>query len=376
MPAQNHSRLRLRAYALVATAAIAAMLLPSGASGAVKWVVKGHGFGHGVGMSQYGAYGYALHGRDYRFILGHYYKGTSLAQAPAKPVRVLLTIAGGDVGFTKATGACGRKLDPQKSYRAHLNGDGVRLRSSTGKPLADCGHKLRASGDGRVRISGVGRYRGAFEAVPTSSGGSLNVINALSVDKYVQGVIAGEMPSSWPLDALKVQAVAARSYALGSTVNGNGFQLYDDTRSQVYNGIAGETSRTNRAAQATKGEVLMYGGEIASTYYSACSGGETENVEFGFIGSDPVPYLKGVDDPFDGDCPLHTWKRTFSAGEVANRLGVAGKLKAVEVTKHGVSPRIVWARLVGTRGTTKMRGDRIQSALGVYSTWMRFKRVG
>ncbi|MEK6278206.1 MAG: SpoIID/LytB domain-containing protein [Actinomycetota bacterium] len=378
MDGHIHSRFAMRALLACAAALACALLVAPTAGAAVKWVVKGRGFGHGVGMSQYGAYGYATHGRDHQFILGHYYQGVSIGQSPAAPVRVLLTIAGGDVSFSKATAACGRVLNPAKSYRAHRNGGGVRLLSSGGSPLANCGDKLRATGSGKVRIAGQGAFRGAFEAVPTSSGGSLNVINAVNVDKYVQGVIAGEMPSSWPLEALKVQAVAARSYALSSQVNGNGFGLYDDTRSQVYNGIAGETARTNRAAKETKQEVIMYGGEIVRAYYSASSGGETENVEYGFIGSDPIPYLKGVEDPFDADAPLplHSWKLTFSSSAISSRLGVPGKLKEVQITKHGVSPRIVWAKLIGTGGTKKMRGDQIQSALGAYSTWMRFKKVG
>jgi stage II sporulation protein D len=365
---------RLRA---ALAAALACLLL--GAAGAeAKWVVKGHGFGHGVGMSQYGAYGYATHGKDHEFILRHYYQGVSVVQAATKQVRVLLTTAGSDITFSKATGGCGESLDPKRSYRAHRNGGGVRLLSKRGKPMASCGAKLRASGNGRVRIAGVGAYRGSLEAVPSSIGGSLNVVNAVNVDNYVQGVIAGEMPSSWPLEALKVQAVAARSYALSSQVNGNGFGLYDDTRSQVYRGISGETARTNRAAETTKGEVIEYAGEVVRAYYSASSGGHTESVEYGFIGSEPIPYLKGVEDPFDGDAPLplHSWRLSFSAGAISSRLGVPGRLKAVRITKQGVSPRIVWAKLIGTRGTKKMRGDQIQSALGGYSTWMRFKRVG
>jgi len=375
MPEREETRFlrRLRAAAL---AACACLMLGASAAEA-KWVVKGHGFGHGVGMSQYGAYGYATHGRDHDFILRHYYQGVSLEKAPGE-VRVLLTIAGGDVTFAKATAACGRSLNPDRSYRAHRNGGSVRLLSRRGRPLGNCGAKLRASGNGRVRIRAVGAYRGSLEAVPSSGGGSLNVVNSVNVDRYAQGVIAGEMPSSWPLEALKAQAVAARSYALSSQVNGNGFDVYDDTRSQVYRGIAGETSRTNRAAEETAGQVIEYAGKVVRAYYSASSGGYTESVEYGFIGSDPVPYLKGVEDPFDGDAPLplHSWKLSFSGPAISSRLGVPGRLKAVKVTKRGVSPRIVWARLIGTRGTKKMRGDQIESALGAYSTWMRFKKVG
>jgi SpoIID/LytB domain protein len=185
------------------------------------------------------------------------------------------------------------------------------------------------------------------------------------------------MPSSWPIEALKTQAVAARSYAIAGAVDGNGFDVYDDSRSQVYNGIDGETDATNKAARATKQQVVLYNGGVATTYYSASSGGETENAEFGFGGS-PVPYLKAVEDPYDTTSPLHNWKRTFSQGEMQSRLGryVKGSLEAIQITKTGVSPRIVTANVVGSAGTTKVTGSQLQSALGLYSTWMTFSKSG
>ena len=363
--------------ASIACAALLACLSAPPARAAATWTVTGHGFGHGVGMSQYGAYGYALHGRDYRFILGHYYQGTTVGTAPQSKVRVLLTIASGDVTFSRATAACNRPLNPANPYRARLNGDGVRLLSSGGRVLANCGRRLRATGHGRVWIRRNGAYRGALVVVPTSSGGTLNVINALSLDKYVRGVIAGEMPSSWPLEALKVQAVAARSYALAGGVNGNGFDLYDDTRSQVYEGIAGETPSTDKAVKQTSNGVVLYGGNVATTYYSASSGGQTENSEFGFGGS-PVPYLKSVADPYDTTSPLHTWRRTYSQGQLEAQLSgyVKGKLQNIQITKTGVSPRIVSANVVGSNGTTKVSGTELQSALDLYSTWMTFTKSG
>jgi stage II sporulation protein D len=366
------------AAGLACGALLLCALGPQTAGAATDWKVTGHGFGHGVGMSQYGSYGYALHGKDYRFILAHYYQGTTIGTAPQSRVRVLLTIASGDVTFKKATSACGRTLNPSKPYRAHLVGGAVQLLSSTGRTLKNCGPKLKAKGHGKVRIRGNGAYRGALVVMPTRGDGSLNVINGLDIDKYVQGVIAGEMPSSWPIEALKVQAVAARSYAVAGTVKGKGFDLYDDTRSQVYKGIGGETAATNRAAQATKHEVVLYNGEVATTYYSASSGGETENVEFGFGGGSPVPYLKAVDDPYDTASPLHTWTRTFTQAQMESRLAryLNGNLEDIQVTKTGVSPRIVSADVVGSGGTTKVTGSQLQSALGVYSTWMTFSRSG
>ncbi len=363
------------------TAALAAstvLLLAAAAPGAVKWVVSGRGFGHGVGMSQYGSYGYARHGKGDRFILRHYYRGTSIGKlGGTRVVRVLLEIDGGDVRFTAARGACGHRLDPDRHYEAHMRGNGVRLRTSGGRLLERCGARLRAAGRGRIRIGGIGAYRGALEVVPTHSrAGSLNVVNAVSVNQYVKGVVSNEMPSSWPMAALQTQAVASRSYALSAGVDGNGFDLYDDTSSQVYGGIASETSRGNRAASSTRNQVVLYRGAIAETFFSACSGGRTESVENVFFGN-PVPYLKSVRDPYDYYCPLHEWTLRFSGPEISSRLGahLAGRLKRVVVTKRGDSPRIVWARLYGTRGVSKIRGDSLQSALGAYDRWMHFRKV-
>ncbi|MGN6815245.1 MAG: SpoIID/LytB domain-containing protein, partial [Solirubrobacterales bacterium] len=257
---------KLRAFlATWVTAALLFSLYPLTAAASVTWIVHGRGFGHGVGMSAYGAYGYANHGKGYRFILGHYYQGTSLGTLEkTRVVRVLLGIEGGDVGFSGASSACGLKLNPQRSYEAHRNGSSVRLRSSGGKTLANCGGKLRAAGAGRIAIAGYGTYRGALETVPTESqAGSLNVVNALAVDAYVKGVIPNESPPSWPMAELKAQAVASRSFALTAGVGGNDFDLYADTRSQVYKGLESEYPTSNEAAEQTRGQVVTYNGKIA-----------------------------------------------------------------------------------------------------------------
>jgi stage II sporulation protein D len=366
----------MRAY-LTILFALGLLLLAAPAKASVSWLVKGHGFGHGVGMSQYGAYGYAIHGFGYRAILGHYYTGTTVGTIEGpRVVRVLVGIDAGDVGFTGATGACGRRLDPDRAYAAHRTGGSVRLRSSGGIVLANCGQRLRAAGGGSIRIDGDA-YRGALEVVPTKSdAGSLNAISAVAVDQYVKGVIANESPPSWPMAELKAQAVAARSIALSTSVDGNGFDLYDDTRSQVYGGIKTEAARSNRAAAETRGEVVLYRGQVAQTFFSACSGGHTESVQNVFFGP-PVPYLVGVPDPYDDACPLHSWTLRFSGAEIGSRLGgyLDGRLKRIVVTKRGSSPRIVWARLYGTGGTTMIRGDQLQSALGAYDRWMTFRKV-
>jgi stage II sporulation protein D len=363
-----------------AIALLAALTCVCGAGAAsaragVSWVVHGHGFGHGVGLSAYGAYGYALHGKGYKFILGHYYPGTSLGTVEgANVVRVLLETASGEVTFTEATGACGVKLEPTRSYEAHRFGGSVVLRSSGGKPLKRCGGTLRAAGGaGTIGIGGA-RYRGALEVVPAGSS-ELNVVNALPLEAYVKGVIPNESPPSWPMAELKAQAIISRSFALTGTVEGDGYDLYSDTRSQVYKGLESEYTTSDEAAEQTKGQVLMYEGQVAETLFSACSGGKTESIENVFGSS--IPYLVGVPDPYDDLCPLHDWTLKFSGPEISSKLSglLDGRLKKVVITKTGYSPRIIEAKLIGTGGVTTATGEQLEIALGGYSTWMTFQKV-
>jgi stage II sporulation protein D len=367
-----------RAAALIAVLASLAAAPPASAQASVSWVVHGRGFGHGVGMSAYGAYGYAEHGKGYRFILGHYYSGTTIGTLTrTRVVRVLLDISSDDVGFSGATSACGETLDPKRSYGAHRVARSVLLRSSGGKRLANCGPKLRAAGAGTITIAGLGTYRGALETVPTDeASGSLNVVNTLAVDQYVKGVIPNESPPSWPLAELQAQAVASRSFALTAGVGGNGFDLYADTRSQVYKGLESEYASSNAAADSTHGQVVKYGGKIAETLFSACSGGHTESIQNVF-GGPPVPYLTGVPDPYDYYCPLHTWTLHFSGPEISAKLGayLDGRLKQIVITKRGVSPRIMTAKLIGTGGVTTVTGEQLEVALGGYDSWMTFQKI-
>jgi stage II sporulation protein D len=361
--------------ALLAALACACGAGAASARAQVSWVVHGHGFGHGVGLSAYGAYGYALHGKGYEFILAHYYKGTSLGTVEGAPiVRVLLSTTSGDVTFSEATSACRTKLDPTRTYEAHRLGNTVVLRSSGGKPLARCGATLRAAGAGVIDIGGLGRYRGALETVVNESG-ELNVVNALALEQYVKGVIPNESPPSWPMAELKAQAVISRSFALTGGVEGDGYDLYSDTRSQVYKGLESEYTTSDEAAEQTAGQVLMYEGQIAETLFSACSGGKTESMKNVF--GTAVPYLVGVPDPYDSLCPLHEWTLKLSGPEISEKLSglLDGRLAKVVITKTGYSPRIIEAKLYGTGGVTTVTGSQLEEALGAYSDWMTFEKV-
>jgi stage II sporulation protein D len=145
----------------------------------------------------------------------------------------------------------------------------------------------------------------------------------------------------------------------------------------MYYGMSRETAGTNQAVNATAGQVVMYGDQVATTYYFSTSGGRTENVENSWPGTAPVAYLKSVDDPYDNLSPRHRWHFVWSKSTLDAKLGsfVKGKLKTVKVTKRGVSPRIVDAQVIGTRGTVDVTGPQLRTRLGLYDTWAYFVNV-
>jgi len=352
----------------------ATALLASSQAHAAGWKIEGRGFGHGVGMSQYGAFGLAKHGKSYRKIVHHYFTDVNIANADTRNVRVLLVSGLGAMSFTSAKKACGKSLNDRKSYSFRLTSGDVTLRRPNGSKLKNCGQEGAAAGGSSVRFAGVGTYRGELHA--RNVAGSLYAINKVGIQEYVQGVIPNESPSSWPQAALRAQAVAARSYALATRVSGNGYDLYDDTRSQVYGGKGAETKATNKAARATSREVIKSEGNVVAAYFFSSSGGQTENSEFGFSGGSPRPYLKSVNDPRDDVSPYHRWTVRYSQTEMESKLSglFGGNLRRIEILKKGRSPRIVEARVVGSNDSSTVSGDTLRFRLGLRSTWAKFRK--
>jgi stage II sporulation protein D len=346
------------------------------AEAATRIVIRGAGFGHGIGMSQYGAYGFAQNGYGHERILKHYYRGTSLSQAPSRPIRVLLQASDPYVRIRGATsGPGGTELDPRKTYRVTRSRGRLRIRGvgTFASPLRVRGSTIRLMGPA---INGVssGVYRRGFEFRRGTAGG-VTAINVLPIDAYVQGVVAGEMPSEWHLAALRAQAVTARTYALAVRKPGGPFDLYPDTRSQVYRGVAGETSRSNRAVKDTAGQILTHAGNPAVTYYFSTSGGETENVELSFLGAAPKPWLRSVKDPYDNISPRHRWRVKLTPTRLGARLGSPGRFRKIKVLRRGNSPRIVRARVTGSRGSRILTGAQIRARLSLYDSWAYFTKV-
>jgi SpoIID/LytB domain protein len=367
--------------------AVLVLVCAPSADAASRLVIRGAGFGHGIGMSQYGAYGLALQGVGYQAILARYYTGTQLAQVSAEPeVRVLLQGGQRKYTFTGAARLGTQALDPAKTYNVIRGGSGLVIRDGS-KRLFTTAPPLRvdAPAGGALVLNGVsqpgirdGRYRGAFELRPAGRG--IIAVNAIGLESYVRGVVSAESPSAWPAEALKAQAVAARTYAITSRAGSisQGFDQYADTRSQMYKGVAAETPTTDAAISATAGQVVTYGGQPVTTFFFSTSGGHTENIENSFVGSAPKPWLKGVDDPYDDLSPKHRWKPiTMTTARATKKLHglVRGKFRRIDVLQRGTSPRIVRAQIVGTRGVTPVTGPQLRSRFGLFDTWAFFTTV-
>jgi stage II sporulation protein D len=371
--------------AAAATAALTAAV--PGAEAATRFTVRGAGFGHGVGMSQWGAYGYATHGATYDEILAHYYTGTALGTQAPGTVRVLLQASTAVAHFSGARSAGGRSLDPGKTYgvRTGKAFNTVDLLSPKGRRLARMtGPMVVVGSGGRILLSGSalngvtsGVYRGNLEFAPVGTMG-VQAVNAVSLEDYVRGVVARESPSGWPIEALKAQAVAARSYAVTTSKGGAGWDQYPDTRSQVYGGVAAETPATDAAVAATANQVVTYQGRPVVTYFFSTSGGRTEDVENTSLGNEPLPWLKSVNDPYDGASPKHRWgpyKWTLASTGRKLRGLVKGSFKGIQVKQRGDSPRIVLADIVGSRGRTRVSGSTLRARLGLNDTWAYFTSI-
>ena len=298
-------------------------------------IVSGHGWGHGVGMSQWGAYGYALHGWNYGRILGHYYPGTRMGHVGELRVRVLLA-----QGASSVTVGCaapmvvtdGRRLT--RKLPAGTYGVGSRLvfpvrRHGGGFSF---GRVAELSCAGAPLTFDGREYDGTL--VLRSRPGGVSVVNGLPLDTYLRGVVPSESPSHWPLAALEAQAVAARSYAVSELRPSSWYDLVPTTADQVYRGVAAEQPRSDHAVYATLGQVLTWDGQVARTYYSSSSGGRTESVQDAWPGSAPIPYLRSVPDPYDTYSPHHDWgPYNFSAARLAARLRLGSAVESVQVRR-------------------------------------------
>jgi len=387
--------------AALALACCALVLWPAPAARATEatlFNITGRGWGHGIGMSQYGAYGYAKAGWGYKRILAHYYTGVEFGTTRNRTVRVLLCsgqvsarltsaaaytvtdgtttkkIAGGTLATVTWTGTAYRVTAGSSSW--------VFPRAVTFKPGTARLRLYNRNANGWPSDDGGARYRGSLRVVRSNS--SFQIVNHVALEGYLRGVVPREMPSTWPQRALRAQACAARSYAVRGIKDMGAYDLFCTAASQVYNGYDGETAATNLAVSVTAGVVPTSNGTPIVAYFSSTSGGRTENIENVWGGS-PVAYLKSVKDPYDYYSPYHIWSDApyrWSTATMTSKLGslVQGTLRAVFIAERGVSPRVKLAYVLGTDGSTAhlasaASGWTLRNKLGLRDSWFSVRSL-
>ncbi|MBD8061928.1 SpoIID/LytB domain-containing protein [Oceanitalea stevensii] len=383
------------------TAASAAETYPRPGSG--SWEIQGRGWGHGIGMSQWGAQGAALQGLTHRQILGFYYPGTSVGSVGNSTLQVRLMahqdtgsvtlwapqganrlqVAG--AGNTTRTYAGGYvtvdRADDNRFWVRHTraNGSAGPVHAFTAPELTVTARNSDNDNLGAVVGSSSSRgtwYRGTIQLVRENST-LFDVRNHVALEQYLRGVVPHESPSYWEMDALKAQAVAARSYVLAEIAGNSAGLTCDTTSCQVYRGRAvvnragavvtpQEFASTNTAVAETSGEVRTYGGSVAFTQFSSTNGGWSK--------ASTRPYLVAKRDPYTGTAPgdtRTTWTDRLSVSTVEAYCPSNGRLRNLVITKRdgngAFGGRITEARVecdTGNRTLTNARFD-------LFSEWWR-----
>jgi stage II sporulation protein D len=223
---------------------------------------------------------------------------------------------------------------------------------------------IEPTGDGYVWI-GDRWYRGKTRLVRQGSG--ITAVNQLKLEDYLYSVVGAEAFPSWPQEALKAQAVAARTYALYK-LSRSGNRFYDldpTTASQVYKGLNSEYLSTQDAVNATVGQALTYGGKVIMAVFHSSSGGHTENVED--VWTSRLPYLRGVVD-YDQEAPVFQWTKTFSVSEVSRLIGGVGNIRSMIPERTTPLGRILSLKIIGDRGVKKLSGAQFRKVLDLRST--------
>lgn len=357
------------------------------AAGPASVTLEGRGYGHGRGMSQYGAQSAASeHGRTYRQILRFYYPGLELGLVRGA-IRVLISADTTDDVVVRDQEALsvrrvsdGRSWDLDRAgarrWRLTPANGGVDTRLSV---RTDRWESVRiiageaefaAAGGGSVELvtpAGTVPYPGTLRSAVDGAGGR-DTVNRLRLEAYLRGVVPREVPALWHPQAVQAQAVAARTYASYYRARPNPdhphYDLCDTTSCQVYGGTGDRHPASDAAIRATAREVLQYAGAPAFTEFSSSNGGWT------VAGS--VSYQVAKQDLWD---PVNGWRVTIRAAAIERaypRIGDFRRLHVLERDGNGAwGGRVLRIRVVGARRAVTLTGDELRTALGLRSTWFR-----
>ncbi|MFB3739041.1 MAG: SpoIID/LytB domain-containing protein [Candidatus Velamenicoccus archaeovorus] len=370
------------------------------ARAADRFTFFGSGWGHGLGLSQWGAYGLAQEGWGRDRILTHFYSGTRVVHDGSAPAALRIGLVQGrqKLTFTALRGPVDLRLGDRQpgstlatiprgetwtvtqvggAYRI-LDGSGTRVADGVGGTATDLFAVYEPKG-AMVKVPQAGHTynRGWIELNIANCDArcSMRLILTIAPQPYLYGL--AEVPSSWPRPALQAQAIAARTYAFrkvalsGQHRPGCNCALYASSLDQVYAGYDKEGGdmgeRWVAAVNATDGRVVTYKGDLIQAFYTSSSGGYTENNE-NVWGGPPIPYLRGVCDPgdFTPANPNAVWKVQMGAAQVTERLHLGiGRVTGFGNTVRGVSGRIVSIVVKGTNGRATIGGGTLRAALGL-----------
>lgn len=343
--------------------------------------LTGSGWGHGKGLSQWGARGAAAQGLSAAQILDFYYPGTQTGRG-AGSVKVLVTadtssnvVVQHRPRLKVRSLANGRtwKLDKRgaKRWRLTAHGGGTKLSVKTNRwrkvRIIPGQAEFKAKG-GATRLylpGGSAEYRGKIRSVVPANGQGRDTVNVVSVEKYLRGVVPSEMPASWHPQAVQAQAVAARTYAIFERdTNDRGvFDVWDTTQSQVYRGVAAEEPAASAAVEATAGQIRTYGGAPAFTQFSSSNGGWTAP------GS--APYQVAKADPYEAGSgnPNNSWSVQLTDDAIEAQFPGIGDFESLEIAKDPAQGgRVTKVVVHGTTGDPELTGDQFRVRFGLKST--------
>ncbi|MGB5772714.1 MAG: SpoIID/LytB domain-containing protein [Crocosphaera sp.] len=276
-------------------------------------------------------------------------KGVSAVQVGSSTPAIVKDAGGRTIG----------NLAPLDGFTVKPRGGGVNLNQWNSSNLI-----IEPKDDGVIWI-GDRWYRGKVRIIRQGKG--VTALNLVDLEEYLYSVVGAEAYPTWPQEALKSQAVVARTYALykTSTASNRYYDLDTTTNTQVYKGLETEFVTTHDAVKATIGQVLTYQGKVILSAFHSSSGGHTENVED--VWSSPLPYLRGVVD-YDQLAPVFQWNKTFTAWEMGRLIGGVGSVRSLipeKTTPHG---RIITLKVAGSRGSRRITDDQLRKALKLKST--------
>lgn len=358
--------------------------------------ITGRGFGHGRGMSQYGAQGAALAGRSAKTILDFYYPGTTVGKATGT-IRVRISADTTDGVRVAAVNKLrlrdlktGRlttlptastrnqwSIDPYGEHGAKVSSYNTKTKTWTlWKTLTGIGQFEGPTVISLILPSGaVKRYRGVLRPADLS-GAHFDTINVLSLELYLRGVIPREAVTTWRPAALQVQSVAARTYSVfhRNRASRRAYDLCDTTSCQVYGGFNDENTSTNAAIAATAGQIRLYKGKPIMAEFSSSNGGATADGDTAY----QVMKVDGWDGYPGNKNPNVTWTVTRTSSQLQSTFGV-GSLRSLRVIRRtGVGPsggRVLAVEAIGSKGRVVLTGDQVRLRLHLRSAWFGFAGV-